>query len=120
MMQSPRSVDGAATPALDLSELLTLFAGDKVELAAFCVEVADAIHKVGVQLSHACGRSDWKDARERAHKLKGLCGNVGAHELYRKSASFELLVVNDPELARSHLPEVLGTCRHVSEKLKNI
>jgi len=89
------------TPAIDYSviELLRGLAldGDPdpiVELRSLFIE--DAARHIQT-LNVAIATGDERTAKRAAHSLKGMCGSIGAQNLYEMSSQFEVAATIDPQ-----------------------
>jgi len=92
------------TPTIDFSviELLRGLAldGDPdpiVELRSLFIE--DAARHIQA-LNTAVASGDERTAKRAAHSLKGMCGSIGAQNLYEMSSQFEVAPTIDPNSLR--------------------
>ena len=95
-----RAIFGESLNGAD--ELLTLTLFDSGELIA--------------RLSAAIDAHDMPDAREAAHALKGLCGNVGAVELWHLATSVERAAEADDVARCAELLDALVTAHQSLEQ----
>lgn len=106
--------DGAADlpviPGLDIKEGLARIGGNwelyRKMLMSFCADYGNVKEKI----TEALGQSEQEEAVREAHTVKGLAGNLGAHELYKAALELEALLkeTGPPEKALDLLGEEIS------------
>jgi len=89
-------IDGAAFDPSVLDELAAIGMGDAFECDFIAEGLSDARRGIG-HLADTAARSDWMQAREHAHAVKGVAGNVGLVRL--ATTAGEIMRLPDWQLA---------------------
>ncbi len=72
-------------PGIDVRKGVTLLGGDTTLYRNMLFKFADTQVGAQAQISQALAQKDFNGARQTAHTIKGLSGNIGADRLYDKS-----------------------------------
>jgi len=87
---APREDEMPAIPGLHLEQGLARLAGNRKLYRRLLRQFADSHADSGERLTRALAANQWQEARQLAHGLRGVAGNLGAEELQAAAKALEL------------------------------
>ena len=99
---TPGSADDlpAELPGIDLAGGLSRVAGNRALYRRLLLRFRDGFRDHPALIGAALGEGERERARQEAHSVKGVAGNLGAEALSRAAAVLERAIVGDDEAAR--------------------
>jgi HPt (histidine-containing phosphotransfer) domain-containing protein len=76
-------------PGFDFTNILKMLNGNRQQLAALLVSIADSMAGMPGEIADKVKQADFQGARELAHRIKGTAGNLGAMSLHAAAARLE-------------------------------
>ncbi|MES9911142.1 MAG: response regulator [Candidatus Sedimenticola sp. 4PFRAG1] len=96
-------------PGLDMDDGLRRVGGNSKLYRKLLLKFSQAQAQFTTELESALNARDMESARRIAHTLKGVAGNIGAHDLYRSATELEVLIKhNDKEAISPQIDVVDG------------
>lgn len=76
-------------PGIDVADGLSRLNGNQKAYENVLKKYAELFADIDRKLSNVLQRGEFEEGRKLSHNLKGLSGNIGAHEVYRLAAETE-------------------------------
>jgi HPt (histidine-containing phosphotransfer) domain-containing protein len=100
--------------AFEIAPLLELFDDDRIEVANLLSTAARSVSGDVALVVSSNDAHDARELRERAHRIKGTSGSIGAHALREAAASLEGAARNESWAA---IPSLVETLRSAASEL---
>ncbi len=95
-------------PGLDIKEGISRLNGNRMAYEKILDKYVELFSDIDTKLANALHAEQFEEGRKLAHNLKGLSGNIGAHEIYRLAAETETAFKHEDAAA---LTELLATLK---------
>ena len=95
-------------PGINVREGIARLGGDRALYQKMLFKFANTQQKADARISVALVQGDFDAARQTAHTIKGLAGNIGADSLYTRSMELERALKNNDCQAAEHLMPAFG------------
>ena len=92
--QAARGDLAARLPGFELTDIMTMLAGDQDRLIGMLGQFREQFLTEGPAIAALITKGDLPEAEQRLHKLKGAAGNLGANDLHRACAELDNQLVS--------------------------